>query len=210
MLCFTGSVVVSAGQIPSVFALRATPKHVKLDVDGFAVISFRWYRRKIFATVLDMSADRTGPAQRAPARNPKLRQSRGNAAGRTPNAAGRGSEIGARVAALRARAGLTQGDVAERLGMSQRLLSYYEREASDIPASMLVPLADVLGVGVHELLGISESGPRKPGPKGYLQERFEAVREMPRKDQQFVVKFLDQVLEDYGRRRRKGGKRSKK
>jgi len=39
--------------------------------------------------------------------------------------------------------------------------------------------------------------------KGYLQERFEAVREMPRKDQQFVVKFLDQVLEDYQRRRRK-------
>ena len=122
----------------------------------------------------------------------------------------KGSEIGARVAALRARAGLTQGDVAERLGMSQRLLSYYEREASDIPASMLVPLADVLGVGVHELLGISESGPRKPGPKGYLQERFDAVREMPRKDQQFVVKFLDQVLEDYGRRRRKGGNRARK
>ena len=61
----------------------------------------------------------------------------------------KGSEIGARVAALRARAGLTQGDVAERLGMSQRLLSYYEREASDIPASMLVPLADVLGYGAH-------------------------------------------------------------
>ena len=66
----------------------------------------------------------------------------------------KGSEIGARVAALRARAGLTQGDVAERLGMSQRLLSYYEREASDIPASMLVPLADVLGVEVWWLLDV--------------------------------------------------------
>ena len=116
---------------------------------------------------------------------------------------------------MRARAGLTQGDVAERLGMSQRLLSYYEREASDIPASMLVPLADVLGVDVCWLLDVKPAAScrkqaGKPGPKGYLQERFEAVREMPRKDQQFVVKFLDQVLEDYGRRRRKGGKRSKK
>jgi transcriptional regulator with XRE-family HTH domain len=172
-----------------------------------------------------MSADRkaTKPAHRA-----------------KPNAAGKGSEIGARVAALRARAGLTQGDVAARLGMSQRLLSYYEREASDIPASMLVPLADVLGVEVCWLLGIAgervppkdRSQPtasqcsgqvalnvagKKPGPKpaascamlrkqagrGYLQERFEAVREMPRKDQQFVVKFLDQVLEDYARRKRR-------
>jgi len=169
---------------------------VKLDVDRFSVISFRWCRRKIFATVSVMSADRK-------ATRPAASRLRGKQAGR-------GSEIGARVAALRARAGLTQGDVADRLGMSQRLLSYYEREATDIPASMLVPLADVLGVGVHDLLGISESGPRKPGPKGYLQERFEAVREMPRKDQQFVVKFLDQVLEDYGRRRRKGGNRARK
>ena len=33
---------------------------------------------------------------------------------------------------------------------------------------------------------------------------------MPRKDQQFVVKFLDQVIEDYGRRRRKGGNQGTK
>ena len=82
-------------------------------------------------------------------------------------------------------------------------MSFYERGEGDLPSSLLVLLVDALGVGAHELLGISETGPRKPGPKGYLQERFEAVREMPRKDQQFVVKFLDQVLEDYERRRRK-------
>ena len=111
--------------------------------------------------------------------------------------------ISARIAAVRKAAGLSQREVADMLGVPPRTFSYYESAAGDLPSSLLVPLADVLGVGVHELLGISESGPRKPGPKGYLQERFEAVREMPRKDQQFVVKFLDQVLEDYERRRRK-------
>jgi len=42
-------------------------KRVKLDVDRFSMISFRWCRRKIFATVSVMSADRkaTRPAQRA-------------------------------------------------------------------------------------------------------------------------------------------------
>ena len=119
-------------------------------------------------------------------------------------------EIGARVAAARKAAGMSQVQLAEALGIPQSTVSFYECGEGDLPSSLLVLLADVLGVGMHDLLGIEESGPRKPGPKGYLQERFEAVREMPRKDQQFVVKFLDQVLDDYGRRRRKGGNRSGK
>ena len=119
-------------------------------------------------------------------------------------------DIGARIAAARKAAGLSQREVGDMLGVPPRTFSYYESAAGDLPSSLLVPLADVLGVGVHELLGIDAAGPRKPGPKGYLQERFDAVREMPRKDQQFVVKFLDQVIEDYGRRRRKGGIRDEK
>ena len=126
-------------------------------------------------------------------------------------------DIGTRVAAARKAAGMSQVQIAETLGIPQRTVSFYERGEGDLPSSLLVLLVDALGVDVHKLLGISESGARKPGPKpaascaalrkqagrGYLQERFEAVREMPRKDQQFVVKFLDQVLEDYERRRRK-------
>jgi transcriptional regulator with XRE-family HTH domain len=118
--------------------------------------------------------------------------------------------IGARIAAARKAAGLSQRQVAEKLGIPPRTLSYYESHDGDLPSSLLVAVADCLGVGVHELLGIEERGPRKSGPKGYLQERVAAVREMPRKDQQFVIKFLDQVIEDYGRRRRRGANRAEK
>ena len=94
------------------------------------------------------------------------------------------------------------------VGVPPRTFSYYESADGDLPSSLLVPLADVLDVEVCWLLDVKPAAScrkqaGKPGPKGYLQERFEAVREMPRKDQQFVVKFLDQVLEDYQRRRRK-------
>jgi len=112
-------------------------------------------------------------------------------------------KIGSRIVATRKAAGLSQRQVAESLDIPPRTFSYYESVDGDLPSSLLVPLADILGVGVSDLLGIDESGARKPGPKGYLQERFDAVREMPRKDRQFVVKFLDQVIDDYQRRRRK-------
>jgi len=116
--------------------------------------------------------------------------------------------IGARIVAARKAAGLSQRQVADSLGVPPRTFSYYESADGDLPSSLLVPLADVLGVAVHELLGPPQAdasrraGISRPGPKSMIERRVEALREMPRKDQQFVVKFLDQVLEDYGRRRR--------
>ena len=114
--------------------------------------------------------------------------------------------IGKRIAEARKTQGLSQQRVANALGIPQRTVSFYERGEGDLPSSLLVPLADVLGVEVCWLLGqkpaASCASLRKQAGRGYLQERFDAVREMPRKDQQFVVKFLDQVLEDYARRKR--------
>jgi transcriptional regulator with XRE-family HTH domain len=104
---------------------------------------------------------------------------------------------------------LSQREVAEMLRVPPRTFSYYESADGDLPSSLLVPLADVLGVGVHELLGPPQADASRrveisrPGPKSMIEKRVEALRELPRKDQQFVVKFLDQVIEDYQRRRRK-------
>ena len=118
-------------------------------------------------------------------------------------------EIGARVAAARKAAGMSQVQLAAALGIPQSTVSFYECGQGDLPSSLLVALVDVLGVGVHELLGPPQAdasrraGISRPGPKSMIERRLEALREMPRKDQQFVVKFLDQVIEDYQRRRRK-------
>ena len=91
---------------------------------------------------------------------------------------------------------LSQQRVADSLGIPQRTLSYYECGNGDIPCSLLVPLADILSIDIHELLGI-DPPKYKTGPKGYLQKRFEAIRNLSKKDQQFVIKFLDQVIETY-------------
>ena len=118
--------------------------------------------------------------------------------------------IGSRIADARKSIGMTQQQVADVLDIPQRTFSYYENAHGDIPSSLIIMLADVLEISTDELLGI-ESGKRKiSGPKGRLFKRLDAVREMPLEDQKFVIKFLDQVIEDHRQRRKKGRNRAEK
>ena len=116
------------------------------------------------------------------------------------------TEIGARVAAARKVAGLTQYQIAEAIGIPQRTVSFYERGEGDLPSSLLVSLAEILDIDIRDLLGVDISEPVRRGPRSVVEQRAEAVRTLPPRDQKFVLKFLDQVLEDHTRRRKKGHK----
>ena len=105
------------------------------------------------------------------------------------------TESGARLAAFRKAAGLSQVQVAQALKIPQRTLSYYEREAEAIPSSLLPPLAALLGVTVEALLGLNNGRSSKRGPKSKLDRQLEAVKRLPRSEQEFVGKFLDNVLQ---------------
>jgi len=62
--------------------------------------------------------------------------------------------VGPALAALRQRAGLTQADLAERLGLlSPETISRYERGEREPRVSSLRRIAAVLGVAPEELLG---------------------------------------------------------
>lgn len=61
-------------------------------------------------------------------------------------------EFGAFVAMLRKEKGLTQKELAERLFLSDKAVSKWETAASVPSIDLLMPLADILGVTVTELL----------------------------------------------------------
>lgn len=105
------------------------------------------------------------------------------------------TESGARLAALRKAAGLSQAELAKALDIPQRTFSFYEREADAIPSTLILPLAQVLGVGVGELLGVPDEGRGKRGPKSKLERQFEQVARLPKSKQKFVSDFLDTVLQ---------------
>lgn len=60
--------------------------------------------------------------------------------------------IGKRIAEQRRSKGLTQDDIAERLGVSAQAVSKWENDISYPDISLLVPLAELLGVSVDQLL----------------------------------------------------------
>lgn len=62
-----------------------------------------------------------------------------------------------KVKEMRERAGVTQKQLAEALGITQQSVYYYESGDRDIKASMLVDMSKVLNCTIAELLGIGAS-----------------------------------------------------
>lgn len=104
-------------------------------------------------------------------------------------------KLGQRIAALRHERSLTQVQLTEVLGYSQRQVLSFEKGRRRIPVSALPDLSKALGVSVEELLGAAEEKPAKRGPAPKLQRQLEQLSQLPRSQQRFVSQMLDTVLQ---------------
>lgn len=103
--------------------------------------------------------------------------------------------FGKRLFALRKMRGLTQVQLAEALGTTQRVISYYETEAELPPSTAIISLARVLGVSTDELLGLK---PAEPNGKNSIQKqrlwkRFQKIEALPTKDQRAVIRLINSL-----------------
>ncbi len=104
-------------------------------------------------------------------------------------------DLGARVAQLRKDQGLTQTQLAERLGIAQQTLAHYEVGRLRVAASMLPTLAQMLNTSVEELIGQAPArtnGKRGPAPK--LQQQMERLSALPKPKQRAVMEVLESML----------------
>jgi len=105
--------------------------------------------------------------------------------------------FGERLSSLRREQGLSQTAFARKAGISRQMVEYYERRSQNPSAEFVRTAAVVLRVSSDQLLGIQPIPKTQPGRKSQVELRLEKVKDLPRGEQQYVVKFLDQVLARY-------------
>ena len=106
--------------------------------------------------------------------------------------------MGTRIAEARKAQHLTQQHVADQLGIAQQPVAHYEAGRMRVPAFMLPPLANILGLTVDRLLGHESPGNGKRGPTPRLQKQFERISQLPKATQQVLINMLDGVLAQAG------------
>ena len=103
------------------------------------------------------------------------------------------SEIGERLAKLRKERGFTQVELAEKLGVSQAVVSEYERGESRLTAPMLLRVAEILSVSADEILGLSHAPKRRQANRRLLR-RLEQIENLPQRKQDALVQTIDAFL----------------
>lgn len=112
--------------------------------------------------------------------------------------------FGERLARLRKAAGYTQKELGEELGISQRMVAYYESQTQHPPTKLMPALATALGVSADELLGLAAGKARRKAPDSRLDRRLRAVQDLPAAEKRQVLAFIDALL-DRERLKRKAG-----
>jgi transcriptional regulator with XRE-family HTH domain len=107
--------------------------------------------------------------------------------------------FGQRLTELRMARGLTQVQLAEKVGSSQRAISRYETVAEFPPTPVLVDLAKALQVTADELLGLR--APAKPKTKWVEDpetrrtwKKFQQVMALPEKDRRAVIRLINSLV----------------
>lgn len=103
--------------------------------------------------------------------------------------------FGQRLAQLRKVAGFSQRDLAKEIGISYRMVAYYEAQTDRPPAHLLPLLAKTLGVSVDELLGLKKSERSHINRK--LLKNLEKITLLPRRQQKALLEQIEALSEKY-------------
>jgi transcriptional regulator with XRE-family HTH domain len=106
------------------------------------------------------------------------------------------ANFGERLALLRKAAGFTQIELAAELGISQRMISYYESPEATPPANLLPQIARALGVSIDELYGVSAKRRLvKQDGDSRLRRRLLAIEKLDVAEKRQVLQILDAFIE---------------
>jgi transcriptional regulator with XRE-family HTH domain len=101
-----------------------------------------------------------------------------------------------RLAAVRKARGVTQVDLSARLGITQSMLSKYERGDLRLHGDMLARLADILSVSTDELLGVHITPLATPPAlkDKRLRHRIHQIDRLSKRDREALIRTIDAFI----------------
>jgi transcriptional regulator with XRE-family HTH domain len=107
--------------------------------------------------------------------------------------------LGQRLVELRQAAGLTQMQLADKLGVHHSNIAFWELTGTPPRGEVLPGLAQALGASVDELLGVRPPKPKKQAAKGRLQQVFEEASKLPRRQQQKIAEVVEALIAQHAK-----------
>ena len=105
-----------------------------------------------------------------------------------------------RLVALRKARGLTQTQLANKIGSNQRVISHYETRGANPPLTVVADLAHALRVSTDELIGTKPlKTNRRDGEERRLWKKFQKVKDLPVKDQRAIIRMVNSLAQTSGK-----------
>jgi transcriptional regulator with XRE-family HTH domain len=103
-------------------------------------------------------------------------------------------QIGARITAIRKRLGMPQVELATKLGMSQSLLSRYERGVLRLHGALVADLAKTLQSSTDEILGLKELKGNGASHDRRFVRRLQKIEMLSKRKKQALITTIDAFL----------------
>jgi transcriptional regulator with XRE-family HTH domain len=105
--------------------------------------------------------------------------------------------IGGRIRQARLAKGLSQTELGKKVGLSKRMVIYYEAQGGNPSSALLVQLADALDVSMASLAGRREkkSSQQAPPVRLRLWKRLKRIEELPDHDRKTILKMIETMAD---------------
>ncbi len=104
--------------------------------------------------------------------------------------------LGQRIARLRKEKGYTQTELANKIGITQKLVSDYELDRIRPYPEMAIRFALSFDISTDELLGVKKTKNDGGKPNLKIQQRIKKIEELPTSQQKALLKTIDTFIEN--------------
>jgi transcriptional regulator with XRE-family HTH domain len=102
--------------------------------------------------------------------------------------------LGPRLAKIRKLRGLSQYVLADKIGISRKKITDYERGLAHPNDEMIIRLAIALKVSADTLLGLKDSDFTENVPNVRFTRRLKDIENLPESKKRAVIKILDEFI----------------